>query len=254
MIRTIVVEDEEYSLEMMKMLIAGYIPSLEVVGTATSVPDGIREIEDKRPDLVLLDIELGDKRSFDILEAVKVRDFGVIFTTAFDHYAIKAIRYSAFDYLLKPVDLDELQGAVNRFAENLQNKENQAKQFDVLLEGLKSNTMPAKIMIPSKSGIVYIEVSQIKYIEADGSYCDIYFLNNKKFTSSKTMSELQEMLADNPMFVRSHKSFLVNLSCVKEFHHSGKTGYAELTDGSTVLVAFRKKADFIKMMDQYIRS
>ncbi len=254
MIRTIVVEDENFSLEMMNMLITGHIPALEIVGTATSVSEGIHEIESKHPDLVLLDIELGNQSSFDILEAVKVRDFGVIFITAYDHYAIKAIRYSAFDYLMKPVDLEELQGAVGRFAETRQNKENQAKQFEVLLEGKNNPVMPAKIMIPAKSGIVYIEVSEIKYIEADGSYCDIYFINNKKFTSSKTMVELEEILADRPMFVRSHKSFLVNLSFVKEFHHTGKTGHVELVDGSTVMVAFRKKAEFIKMMNQYMRS
>jgi len=168
MINTLIIDDEPKVQKSIEMIIKQYCPQLNVVGTASSALEGIKEINCKKPNLVLLDIEMPHGTGFDLLEGISNHDFQIIFITAYNQYAIKAFKYSAVDYLLKPIDIEEFILAVSRVEKNIQIFAN--PRFDVLLENVKNNNL-SKIAIPTSDGLEYISVNSIMYLEAERSYC-----------------------------------------------------------------------------------
>ena len=243
MIKAVIIDDEQAAVEGLATMLKEYVEGVEVIATANGIVDGIKTIVNLKPDLVFLDVEMPYGNGFDVLEAIPDKTFEVIFVTAYDHYAIKAIKHSAVDYLLKPIDIDDLEKAVEKAKEASEKDNNQ--RYDTLLENMRG-TRPLKLALPTLDGFLYIPVEHICRIEANGSYSDVYLDNGEKHIVSRNLRWYEELL-DPSVFFRAHKSHLLNLKRVKKYSRA-EGGQVEMEDGSIVEISRRKKDDFQKMM------
>ena len=245
-LKAIIVDDEKHSRESLKSLIHEFCVNIKVIGMAASVTEAIELIKTKQPDVVFLDIELQTGTGFDVLNQVSHLNFEVIFTTAFEQYAIKAVKFSSLDYLLKPIDLEELQLAV----EKAQTKKNQIvykKQLETLMLNLKQQKPKLnKICLATSDGFEFIEVNDILYCKAEGSYTAFILKNSEKLLVSKHLKEYENLLHEQD-FMRVHNSFLINLKEVKKYIKSDG-GYIIMNNGDTVSISRSKKEDFIHVM------
>lgn len=246
MIKALIVDDEEKSRITLKNLITMYCPNIDVLELCDSVNSAIEAINKKMPDLVFLDVEMPFHNGFTLLEKIKEPSFDVIFTTAHGHYAIKAIKYSALDYLLKPIDSDELVAAVDKVKTKQTGAIKQAPNFDLLLNNLKVKGNNVKIAIPTFEGLQMINTSDIIKCTADESYTHISLVNHNKITVSRILKEYEELLSDLNFF-RVHNSCLVNLTHITKYI-KGEGGYVVMTDGSSVEVSRRKKAELLSKL------
>ena len=245
MLRAVIVDDEPDAVEFIKSIIGEYCPDLEVVGTAYSAKEGVDVIRDMVPDLVFLDVQMPHGSGFDLLTAFSEKTFDVIFITAFNHYAIQAIKFSAIDYILKPININEFIEAVRKVEEKRGNSEYENLTYQALLDNLKA-PKPSKLAIPTAEGIEYLNTSEIIRIEADRSYSWFFMNGNRKHLVSRNLKEYQELLTDLNFF-RPHNSHLINLEHVKKFvRHEG--GYIEMDDGSTVPISRGKRDLFLVHM------
>ena len=195
--------------------------------------------------MIFLDIEMPKLNGFEMLNLIKEKNFHVVFTTAYDQYAIKAIKYAAFDYLLKPVDIEELKTAVSRVAnsENPQTK----KQIEFLQQNiLHPKKQLNKLAIPTLEGLLFYDINDIIQLEANSNYTNIFFTNKTKIIASKTLKEFEELLPTD-IFFRTHHSHLINLNYIKRYI-KGDGGQIELQNGSYVDVSRRKKEEFLKVI------
>jgi len=246
MVQTVIIDDEPDCIVFLAQILKNYCPNISISGTATSVQEGVNEILRSNPDLVLMDVELSPGTGFDILNKIPERNFKVIFITAHNDYAIQAFRYSAVDYILKPVDITDLVAAINKVNPSV--SRNPLIDFGILLENLKGE-LPQKLAIPTSSGYEYVTVNEIIRLEADRSYCMFYLTCKRKILVSRCLNDYQQIL-DSRMFFRIHHSFLINLQHVKSFSRKDG-GYVEMTDGSQVPLARRKKDYFYEVMKRY---
>ena len=238
MIKAIIVDDESYSCESLAILLERYCPEVQVVESCTSGESALQSINRHTPDLVFLDIEMPHMNGFELLKRIKKIDFQVIFTTSYDQYAIKAIRFSALDYLLKPIDREELEVAVKKAVRKLEQQLPQ--QLSILLQKLNgSSPATQKIALPTMEGLQMIPVDSIIRCAADSNYTNIFTKQQKKITISRTLKEVEEMLEDYP-FLRVHNSYLVNLNEIEKYI-KGEGGYVMMSDGSHVDVSRSRK-------------
>jgi two-component system LytT family response regulator len=246
MINTILIDDEENSLSSLEILLSSHCPSVHIIDKCKSVQEGFTSITNKHPDLIFLDIEMPVLSGFELLEQIKDYPLSVIFTTAFHQYAIKAIRYSALDYLLKPVDPKELVQAVQRFV--TQGYKPKSDQFQFLIDKLsqKEHTNK-KIAIPNMEGFKLISVDDIVSCSADDNYTHINLKNQTKIMASRTLKEVQYLLSDYESFLRVHHSFLINLNEVSQYIR-GEGGYVIMNDGSHINVSRNKKEVLLKYL------
>lgn len=245
-LRAVIVEDEKHSRETLKNLLEEFCVNIEVIGLAASVSEAIEIIKLKKPDVIFLDIELQTGTGFDVLEQVTHLDFEVVFTTAFEQYAIKAVKFSSLDYLLKPIDLDELQRAVEK-AQNKKNQTTYKKQLETLMLNLKQKKPSLnKICLATADGFEFINVDTIVYCKAEGSYTAFILKDNSKLLVSKHLKEYENLLLEQD-FMRVHNSFLINLKEVKKYVKADG-GYIIMNNNDTVNVSRSKKDDFIKVM------
>lgn len=246
MIRALLIDDEKHSLESLQIELGQHCPEVEVVDACKGSKAGLQGILTHKPDLIFLDIEMPGMNGFELLDKVRDIPIDVIFTTAYDEYAIKAIKVSAMDYLLKPIDVTELKRAVTRVAEKKQTDHSQQK-LEVLLTNIQNaNHGFQKLAIPTLSGLNFVNVSDIIYCEADGNYTTIHTRSGDKHVISKTMKETEELLS-NPGFFRTHQSFLVNLNCIKEYI-KGSGGQLVLQNGAIIQVARARKEALMQMI------
>lgn len=250
MIKTYIVDDEIDSINSISLILKEYCENVEIIGTAASMKDALNEIPACSPDLLILDIEMPFGSGFDLLEHLTTRNFETIFVTAYNNYAIKAIKYSAIDYVLKPVDIDELKIAVKRVEQKLNNKIKKNPDYSVLLENAK-NKIPDKIAINSFDSIIYINYNDIIRMEGNGSYTNIFTGNGKKVLVSRTLKDFQELLADRNIF-RPHNSHIINIEHVISFRFKDG-GYIEMSDGTSVPVSRRKKEEFLEIMSKFAK-
>ena len=245
MIRTVVIEDEEHSRKMLMEMLHDHCRQLNVVGNADSVKTGLTAIAEQRPELVFLDIELQSETSFEILEKLPEINFELVFTTAFDHYALKAIKFCAIDYLLKPIDLNELRIAVAK-AEKRLNREYLNKNLEVLLNNLKSSTQNNhKIALSTLEGLLFVNVSDIIYCESNGPYTKFIFKQGDKIVTSKHLKEYEDLLRAYDFF-RIHKSYVVNLQEIKKYIR-GEGGHLIMSNGIALNVSKQRKEDFLNI-------
>lgn len=239
MIKAIIVEDEKMSRETLRRMLEKYCPSVEVVAEADGYRKGLEQIRKFDPDVVFLDIQMPDGSGFRLLEELDDITFEIIFTTAFDQFAIKAIKYSALDYLLKPIIPQDLVDAVKK-VEKKRSEIRKKRNLDVLVEnvhGQEENSQ--KIILSTAEMIHVINVDDIIRCESDNYYTYFFFTDGRKLLVSKTLKENEELLS-NHNFIRPHKSHLVNVKYIKSFIRQ-EGGYIIMTDGSKIPVSRRKK-------------
>jgi len=216
MIRAVLIDDEISNLENLRTLLQKHCPQVTIIATAQNVGDAVDAIEKHSPDLVFLDIQMGEQTGFDVLKLLSMRNFEVIFVTAYDQYGIQAIKFAALDYLLKPIDIDELINAVNK-AEHKSATQIQISQLDFLLQQLKRpETNVSKIALQMQSEIRYVTLSEIIRCEADNTYTHFFLSSGEKILVSKSLKEYADLLRPNG-FLRTHQSHLVNPNYVKSW-------------------------------------
>lgn len=247
MITAVIIEDEKKSREALKALIQRYCGQVNIVGEASGVRTGLEVIRNTKPDVVFLDIQMPDGSGFKLLEMIPDINFEVIFVTAFDQYAIKAIKYSALDYLLKPVIPDELIAAVQK-VDKRKVTSGINKNIQALLENIRSSDdRPHKIVLSTAEKIHVVEVNNIIRCESDNYYTIFFFTDGKTLLVSKTLKEHEELLKEHD-FLRPHKSHLVNTRYIKSFVKQDG-GYIMLTDGTKVPVSRRKREKVIEIIN-----
>lgn len=221
MLKAIVIDDEAPSREVLCNYLRDFCSDIEVVATASSVKSGYRAIQKHDPDVVFLDIEMPDGKGFDLLQMFETIDFKVIFVTAYSEYAIRAFRFSAADYLLKPVKIDELNAAVEKVREG-NSRNNETEKVAVLLKSLaESNTFQPTLVVSSIKGFEVLKIKEIIMCKADGYCTNFYLEGNKKVISSKNLKQYEDLLAEYSV-IRVHHSYLVNLSHVQSFTRQGE--------------------------------
>ena len=225
MLKAIIVEDESHSLDYLKLQLNDHCPEVQVLGEAKNVEKAIKLINQNNPDIVFLDVELSGESGFTILEKLdKKINFEVIFVTAFHEYAVRAFKFSAISYLLKPVDPDELKNSIVRVNERAINREYD-KRLEYLTSLLKQQQMPPeRLALPTNDGYSLVNIKDIMRLEADGSYTHICFNNKEKIIVCKNISVFEELL-DKATFVRVHKSYMINLDYVNKFVRSNGGGF-----------------------------
>jgi two-component system LytT family response regulator len=238
MIKSLIVDDEKNSRELLKNLLEKNCPlDIEIVGLAENIDKAEAIVRSQNPQLIFLDIELSGNTGFDLLEKIQDLKFDVIFTTAFDHYALRAIKYSALDYLLKPIDLDELKLAIEKIKAK-QNKETSLNQLQLLLQNFKQpDNNLNKISLPTIHGHEIIYLKDIIRLESEDHYTTFFTIHNKKYMVSSTLRHYEEMLPQDKFF-RLHNSHIINTDHVSRIT---KEGFVMMVDGSTVEVSRRKK-------------
>ncbi|MEL6535800.1 MAG: LytTR family DNA-binding domain-containing protein [Bacteroidota bacterium] len=231
--RTLIIDDDEKALTALKFLLDNYFPWVKVVDTAGNVAEGREAILKQQPDLVFLDIQLPDGLGVDLLEKFGRRNFEVIYTTGHEEYALRAIKQRAFDYLLKPIDLDDLQTTL----EDIRHRQPQTTAPEAL-----SIHYPERLAVPQKTGLELVPVVEIMHIGADGGYTKIHTSQGTQYTSSHNLKHWEEQL--NPQdFFRCHHAHLVQLRYVR--HITSEGGYtATLSNGTKIEIARRRFSDF----------
>lgn len=249
MIKAVIIDDEKQARNTLTGLIERYCHNVMLLGEADGVRSGIELIKNTQPDLVFLDIQMQDGSGFKLLEYIDKVDFQIVFTTAFDQFAIRAFKYNALDYLLKPIVPQDLINALNRAElSKEQQKYLEGQNIDELIEAHKKVTDSQRITLTTADQIHLIMVSSILRCESDNYYTRFFFTNGKTLLVSKTLKETEKLLHDFD-FMRPHKSHLVNLHYIKGFHkHDG--GYVVMSDGTEVPVSRRKRELVLKTLNQ----
>lgn len=248
MINAVIVEDEKKSREVLQALLKANCPDVNIIGTAESVAEGEELIRSVKPRLVFLDIEMADGSGFDLLEKVPNSGFDVIFTTASDAHALRAIKYSAIDYLLKPIDGDELKTAVEKIRAKESDNSNLENLKFLLQNFRKPNEQYSKITLPTGNAYEIVNVKDIIRCEADGSYTSFFLENKKKLLVSASLKHYEDLLpADD--FIRVHHHHLVNMNHVVRFLKADG-GYAVMSDGTQIEISRRKKDAFIQRLNK----
>ncbi|MEM7038690.1 MAG: LytTR family DNA-binding domain-containing protein [Bacteroidota bacterium] len=242
-IRTVIIDDEPDAVAALKTMLEDFCEGVEIIGTAHNALEGIGVINRTQPDLVFLDIEMPHGNGFELLKNISERTFQVVFVTAFQQYAIKAIKASAVDYLLKPVDLDELEAALDRIRERLAGA--QAPPMSELLHNL-STTNPTRLTLPTSDGFRYVNIEDIIRMEAQGSYSYIVLEDGEHILVSKNL-KAYEQLVEGQRFFRVHHSHLVNLDHVQQFVRADG-GYLVMRDGARVNISRAKKDQILALL------
>jgi len=235
MIKAILIDDENSAINALSTLLTEYFDFVEVIATANSVDEGYKVLTNHTPDIIFLDVEMPDGTGFDLLKRFSSTPFKVIFVTAYSEYAIKAIKEKAFDYLLKPIDINELTSTLQQ-----------------LKGSIKPKSTPSRISVPCKNGHQYLKTDHIIKIAASGSYCKIYLTTGENLTVSSNLKHFEQILCGQK-FYRCHHSYIVNLDkVVSVINDIG--AIAVLEDDSQVDISKRKKHDFIEHMEKYTQN
>ncbi|MEM9919295.1 MAG: LytTR family DNA-binding domain-containing protein [Bacteroidota bacterium] len=244
MIKAVIIDDVAQAIETLKEDLAAYCPEVELIGQADGVVSGAKLLRTLRPDVVFLDIQMQDGSGFDLLEILPSPSFKIIFTTASDAFAIKAFRFSAVDYLLKPIDPDELVEAVRKLQAS---EEASNESLDLLRENISEQTGPRRIALHTQEKISVVAVEDIIRCESTGNYTQFFFVNKEKLLVTRTLKEYDQLFREYG-FARVHQSHLVNTRHIKEYVKT-EGGYLLMKDGSHVSVSMRKKSEVMKLLE-----
>lgn len=244
MLTAIIIDDEYNSRNALRQKIVNHCPDVNIISDCENGEDGIKKIDDQKPDIVFLDVEMPRMNGFTMLQQLKNKNFEVIFTTAYDHYAIKAIKFSALDYLLKPVEVEDLKAAVEKVSTKRKQLEGNNRVELLLQNFLEEKTAHQRIAISSMEGLQFVPTDDIIYLEANSNYTSFYIAGNRKITATKTLKDFEELLPAS-MFIRIHHSYLINKNGVDKYI-KGEGGQVVMKNGVTLDVARRKKEEFMK--------
>jgi len=244
MIKAILVDDELHCLDTLSILLKEYCPDVQVVEQCSSAQAALEAIKKVKPSVLFLDIEMPGMNGFELLEKIDNINFSIIFTTSYNQYAIKAIRFSALDYLLKPIDCEDLMVAVNKVMRVTQPPS--SEQLNMLMNIIQNkNTGFSKIAVPTAEGFELIQANEIVYCEADDNYTYFFLKSKSKILACRTLKDVEEQLESFSSFVRVHHSYLVNLNEVSKYVR-GEGGYLLMSTGSTVNVSRSRKEALLK--------
>ena len=246
-LRAVIIDDEKKGIDSLSILIQKFAEDVKVVAHTTQAADAIELIESYRPEIVFLDIQMPGMNGFEILEKLKQRNFCLVFTTAHEEYALKALKNNAVDYLLKPIGRDDLKLAMERIRERLSGSEPEKADYEKLLSQLYQNNRN-KLLINSKTGIEYIDLRDICWIESKSNYTFIYLSASHKILTSRTLKELEVLLCQaDHHFIRVHNSFIVNLNKVQRFLKV--EDIIIMADGQQIPLSKSRKPEFFKWLN-----
>lgn len=241
--RAIIVDDELLVAQNLHLLLGRYCADVEIIGTAHNAADAEKLIRQEEPDLVFLDVEMPGGNGFDLLKRFQHIKFGVIFVTAFDHYAVQAIKFSAIDYLLKPIDINELIAAVQKAKEHVRSK-NINQSLGILLHNMaQPATKLQKLSLPTLEGMTFININDILYCKSDGNYTIFHLADGQRLLITRQIGVYEDLLPE-PLFCRIHRQYIINVNRVSKYV-KGRGGHVVMSDGQEIDVAARKKDDFL---------
>ena len=243
MLKAIIIDDEPDCVKLLALQLKMYCPQVQVVAGCTESETGYLKIKELLPDIVFMDIEMPVMNGFQLLEKIGSIQFSLVFVTAYDQFAVKAFRFSALDYLLKPIDGKDLKAAVEK-AE--QRHWPQPQQFNLLKEQLHGGTknLPDKIALPYQNGVIFAEIKNVIYCESDNNYTRIYTVDGKKYLVAKTLGDIQEVLEERN-FLRIHRQYLINLSHIKKYVR-GDGNYVIMSNDQSIPVARNQKERLVE--------
>lgn len=252
MLKAVIIDDEKNAITAMQIALKEYCPEVEIVGTASSAKEGIKEIQNKTPDVVFVDIEMPQMTGLELIEQFANRSFEVVFVTAYNQFAIKAFKVNAIDYLLKPINIVELINAVKKITDRIQEKQTTiTAQSQPQSEKIKT-ALAGKLSLPTATGSEYINITDIVRIEADGSYSKVYTVDNKMRMVTKNLKSLEQSL-EGESFFRCHNSFLINVEYIRKFNPMKDKGFIEMVDESVIPVARSVKMELAELIKKYTR-
>jgi two-component system, LytTR family, response regulator len=248
--KAILVDDEPIGMTTLKKMLELHCPDLEIAATCTNAFDAEQKIKDMQPNVVFLDVKMPGKSGLDLLEGLTEKNFEVVFVTAHYEYMLQALRFSATDYLLKPVDEDELVEAVQRVKQRLRQGKND-RQIEALQHNISKAGFPMemRLCLPTQKGFTIVKLDEIIYCEAQRSYTEFHLINNKNILVSKPLFDYERLLSGT-VFLRVHKSYLINMLHVKEYIHGGRV---IMSNDIEIEVSRRKKDQFLDNMKEYFR-
>ena len=242
MLRAIIIDDELKSRELLKILIEEFCDGVSVVALCQNVAEGIDSINTHSPEVVFLDIQMQRETGFDLLTKLGEINFEVIFTTAHSEFAIKAFKFSAIDYLLKPLDPEDLKRAIKKVEKKMYG--NATQRLEMLIKNMRTTPSEAyKLALPTSDGLMFIKLNEILYCEAFSNYTSFYLSDGKKYIVSKTLKEYEDILTEYNFF-RIHNSYLINMREIKKYIR-GEGGYVILNNDVSLDVSKRKKEAFL---------
>jgi two-component system LytT family response regulator len=247
-IKAIIVDDEERARNTLSSLLENFCPEIKIIATCSNVPEAAIAINKFKPDVVFLDVEMPDYNGFELLSFFRDIDFEIIFVTAYTEYAIKAFEISAIDYILKPIDIDQLKNSVEKLKHKKQFVHMQ-EQIELLKESY-SNTGSEirKIALSMSNGLTFVEVSDIIFLEADGAYTSFLLKNGQKFVVSKKLKFYEDMLSNRPFFFRTHRSYFINLNYIKKYSRSENV--IIMDNEASITVSRDRKQDFEALLKE----
>lgn len=246
--QALIIDDEKHCRDSLAILLGKYCPEIEVLGQCASGEEGIQAIGSQDPDLVFLDISMPGMTGFEMLEQCGSSDFEVIFITAYDEYAIQAIRHSALDYLLKPVDKNELVQAIAR-AKGTKQTNSSSTRIAKLLELVEGKKGSERLALPTLDGLIIVDTKDILYCESENNYTRFFMADGKAIFVSKTLKKVETILSDDNNFFRSHNSFIINLKYVHRYL-KGEGGEVILQNGKSLPIARTRKQDFLDRLER----
>jgi len=244
--RAVIIDDERRARNYLRGILEDQFKKIDIVGEADGVEAGLQLIKDKIPELVFLDVQMQDGTGFDLLAKINRSKVHIIFISAYDRFAITAIKFSAVDFLLKPVEISDLSMALDKVQKTKLTDEVQSK-LDLLLSNLNKIE---KIALPSLNGIEFVKIETIVRCESDNNYTNFYLTNGEKIIVSKTLKEFEDIL-ESKGFFRTHKSHIINLAFLKKYV-KGEGGIAVMEDGSEITVSRRRKEEFLEVLSNFI--
>ena len=243
MLKAIIIDDEPDCVKLLALQLKMYCPQVQVVAECTESETGFTKIKELLPDIVFMDIEMPVMNGFQLLEKIGAIKFSLVFVTAYDQFAVKAFRFSALDYLLKPIDGKDLKAAVEKAEQRLYP---QAQQLSLLKEQMQGGikNLPDKIALPYQNGVIFAEIKNVIYCESDNNYTRFYTEDGKKYVVAKTLGDIQEILEERN-FLRIHRQYLINLSHIKKYVR-GEGNYVIMSNDQSVPVARNQKERLIE--------
>ncbi len=244
MIKAIIIEDEKRSAKLLSNLLKEYCKNVELAGIANSAEEGFSLINKNLPDVIFLDIEMQQETGFDLLEKFSEIRFEIVFTTAFENYALKAIKFCAIDYLLKPIDVEELKTAVDKVERSHQRDQLNKKMEAFMMNMHSKSSAQVQIALPSTGGMTIVKVEEILYLRSDRQYTLFFLKSGAQIMTSKNLGEYEDLLPEHH-FLRVHHSAMINLGEVKKYIR-GDGGQAVMSNGDLIDISKRKKEAFLK--------
>ncbi len=245
MINAVIIEDEPRNVTILRKMLQSYCPQIDICGEAGSVETAFQILKKLKPELVFLDIEMPGGNAFSLLDKLLPISFEIIFVTAYNNYALQAIKYSALDYLLKPINIEELIQAVTKITEKVGSLQLQQRIETLLININSAKKNLQSIAIPANFGYEFINVPNIIRCEAKGGYTFLFIDDERKIVSAKSLKEYEDILPPE-IFFRIHHSHLINVKFIKRYH-KGKGGIIEMKDNIKIPLAYRRKKEFLSL-------